>query len=313
MVGTRPETTRYAILCPMILMAGLLLGACEPAAADSGALSFDLLVKRLVRDGFHEASINRMYDRSQVRFDIKGVTGFFRHREARLNYGQFLKKDEIGKAREYMDAFQGELAEAERTYGVDGEIITAILLVETRLGVYTGGNSVLNTLSTLASLSDRGLRETFWEKMPPSRRLSKQKYEEKADKRSKWAYGELKAFLPYAWKEGLDPVTVKGSYAGALGIPQFVPTSIVQLARDGDRDGHIDLFSCADAIASVANYLRHHKWRSGMEREKAYRVLLRYNYSKPYANTILDIAKELRRPRGPVLRGGETVADPELP
>ena len=66
-------------------------------------------------------------------------------------------------------------------------------------------------------------------------------------------------------------------------------------AVDGDGDGKRDLWqSNADVIASVANYLKHHGWKPGMTRQQQYQVILKYNYSKPYANTILDIAARLR-------------------
>jgi membrane-bound lytic murein transglycosylase B len=294
MIGNRLPCIRFAII--VFISFALGAGLLTPCRSDAGErdLTFDLLRKRLVEDGFDATSIGSIYRRSQVFFDIPGVTGFFRHSEARLNYKQFLSKDSIRKAQQYMKAFHTELAEAEGTYGVEKEIITAILLVETRLGVYVGKNSVVNTLSTLASLSDPTLREIFWEKIPSAKRFAKQAYEDKAKKKSLWAYKELTAFLPYAWKEGFDPVKTQGSYAGALGIPQFIPTSIVRLARDGDSDGHIDLFTHADAIASVANYLKHHKWHAGIKKKKAYSVLLKYNYSRPYAETLLKIFERLK-------------------
>ena len=294
MIVNRSAGIRPMIILCVLWALGAVLPAPLPAETGDGDLSFDLLRKRLVADGFDETSISRIYDRQQVFFDVPGVTGFFRHNEGKLNYNQFLSKASIRKARQYMDAFRTELSRAEQAYGVDKEIITAILLVETRLGIYLGDNSVVNTLSTLSALSEPKLRRIFWGKIPPAKRLSKEAYEEKARQKSKWAYSELKAFIPYAWKEGFDPVKTKGSYAGALGIAQFMPTSIVRLARDGDQDGHIDLFNHADAIASIANYLKHYRWQSGMEREKAYRVLLNYNRSKPYANTLLEIFERLK-------------------
>ena len=114
------------------------------------------------------------------------------------------------------------------------------------------------------------------------------------DSKSDWAYRELKAFLKYAESEKIDPVSVRGSMAGAVGIAQFMPTNILHLGIDGDKDGSIDLFTHADAIASIANYLKHHGWRKDQDRKAAYGVLLRYNYSKYYANTILAVADKLR-------------------
>jgi len=92
------------------------------------------------------------------------------HSEGKLNYGQFLKRGPLERARIYMKKHKTELAEAEKNYGVNGRIITAILLVETRLGTYTGKSSVFNILST-------DIRNMLWKKVSGSTRLSRQEFE----------------------------------------------------------------------------------------------------------------------------------------
>jgi len=266
-----------------------------PLADEARGLTYEGLISRLVREGFDERSVRAIYSRPQVGFEIEGVSLFFMHSEGKLNYRQFLKREEIRKAKEYMEQHREDLLKAEKQFGVEKEIITAIISVETRLGTYLGDRSVINTLSTLAILSDPEPRDAFWNMIPASRRVGLAAYEDKAERRGEWAYSELKAFIPYAWREGFDPVQTKGSYAGAMGIAQFMPTNIIKLGIDGDKDGRIDLFSHPDAIASIANYLKHYNWRYGMKRSKAYSVLLHYNRSKPYANTILDVAERLKR------------------
>ena len=94
--------------------------------------------------------------------------------------------------------------------------------------------------------------------------------------------------------EGVDPVGINGSYAGAMGIAQFMPSNIITLAQDGNQDGRIDLFTHDDAIASIANYLKHYGWYPGIDGEKAYKVLYRYNHSKYYVDTLLKIAGLLK-------------------
>ena len=79
-----------------------------------------------------------------------------------------------------------------------------------------------------------------------------------------------------------------------MGISQFMPSNALTLAQDGNQDGKVDLFNHADAIMSVARYLEHHGWKPGIDREKAYKVILRYNYSRYYANTVLEIAAKLK-------------------
>ncbi|MFC1811493.1 lytic murein transglycosylase [Thermodesulfobacteriota bacterium] len=255
---------------------------------------FESLQQKLIKDGFEETRIKDLYKRPEVDFETKGVSLFLVHQEARLNYDQFTTPASIQKASEYIQKYKTEFARVEKKYGVSKEIITAVILVETRLGKVVGGPIILNTLSSMASLADPEVRDLFWRKVSSSSRLTRKEYEKWVGKKSKWAYKELKAFLKYTNREEMDPASIPGSYAGAMGIPQFMPSNIRTLAKDGNNDGRIDLFNHADAISSVAYYLKHYGWHPGIDDKKAYKVLLRYNYSKYYANTIIKISKLLK-------------------
>ena len=179
-------------------------------------------------------------------------------------------------------------------FNVSKEIIAAIILVESQFGTATDGPSILNTLSTIASLVDPDVRDMFWNKVSSSTKLNRKKFEKWAGKKSKWAYHELKSFLNYTARERMDPLDINGSFAGAMGIAQFMPSSILAYAKDGDSDGRIDLFSHADSIASIANYLNHYGWHMGIERKKAYKIIHRYNHSDHYVDIIFKIFKLLK-------------------
>jgi membrane-bound lytic murein transglycosylase B len=193
-----------------------------------------------------------------------------------------------------MHTHEEELQKTATTYGVDGCIITAILLVETALGSSVGTRSTLNSLSTLASLMDPDVRALFWEMIPDDKRISKTTFEQMANRRSQWAYEELKAFLRYADRQGFDPVVIPGSFAGALGLAQFMPSNILAYGQDGNADGIIDLFEPADSMASIAYFLKSHGWRPGISPKKAAEVIYHYNHSKYYVATILKIAALLK-------------------
>jgi membrane-bound lytic murein transglycosylase B len=219
---------------------------------------------------------------------------FFVHSEASLDYDQFTTKDSVAKARSYIDRYREDLERAEIKYGVDKNVVAAILLVETRLGKYTGRSPILNTLATMASLSDPIRRETLFQHISSNpKRLPRDKFEKKADRKSRWAYDQLKAFIEYSNQEKIDPFSIYGSYAGAFGIAQFMPTSIVAYAVDGDGDGRIDLFTHADSIASAANYLKQFGWKPGISRKKAEKAVHAYNRSSYYVNAVLTIVDKL--------------------
>ncbi|MDF1485085.1 lytic murein transglycosylase B [Ramlibacter sp. H39-3-26] len=137
------------------------------------------------------------------------------------------------------------LARAEREYGVPAEIIVGILGVETLYGEQTGTYRVMDTLATLAF--------DFPAAHP------------RAAERQAYFRGELEQFLSHCDRTGVEPFTPRGSYAGAMGMPQFMPSSWVQYAVDFDGDSRIDLWnSPADAIGSVASYFKGYGWQPGM-------------------------------------------------
>lgn len=149
----------------------------------------------------------------------------------------FVNDARIAAGLQFWRAHRASLARAERDFGVPPEIVVAVIGVETYYGRHAGRYRVIDALTTLAF--DYPARARFFR-------------------------GELEQYLLFARDNGVDVFSVKGSYAGAIGIPQFMPGSSRRYAVDFDRDGHIDLRgSAADAIGSVANFLRRHGWRPG--------------------------------------------------
>jgi len=256
-------------------------------------LKFDSLEKRLVNDGFDKKNIANIYNIKSVCFDLKSVALFFMHNEANLNYNAFSAKKYIKQAEQYKKEHLNALNAAKTKFGVDPNIITSIILVETKFGTNTGKSSVINTLSTMASLSDKKAQNLLWKSIPVDKRLTLEKFQKKSIKKSGWAYKELKAFIKYTSREKIRPDIIFGSYAGAIGIAQFMPTSIISLAIDGNNDGKVNLFNHADAIFSIANYLNYYGWNRKIDKKKAFKVIYRYNHSKYYVNTILKIANSL--------------------
>jgi membrane-bound lytic murein transglycosylase B len=252
------------------------------------------LRNKLVQDGFNKERIDKLYSNQNIFFDSKGVSLFFVHSESNLDYDQFVSKVALKNAIIYMNKHENNLKAAEKKYGVDKTIITAILLVETSLGEYLGNRLVINTLSTMAALSNSKLRNQFYKKIPSAKKMSRAKFEKKSLYKAKWAYIELKALLKYSARENLDPFKINGSYAGALGLSQFLPSNALRLATDGNNDGSINLFQHPDAIYSIANFLRHYGWKPNISKQKAYKILYRYNHSKPYVDTLFKISHQLK-------------------
>jgi len=277
-----------------ILAIAAFAASAFPASAQESRPTFHTLKKMLVADGFNRRLIDVLYASPGTAFVDDIVGSYFRHSEAKLNYRQFTSQNAIQKARDYISAHSKALAHAQRVYGVDKTIITAILLVETRLGTYVGKNPVFNTLSTLASLKNPVNRDALWQAQSDTFLLSRREFDEKALDKADWAYTELKAFLRYTRRENMDPFMINGSYAGAIGFSQFMPSNILRLGIDGDSDGAVDLFTHADAIHSIANYLKYHGWHPDIKKNRAFKVIYHYNHSKVYVNTVLEISGLLK-------------------
>jgi membrane-bound lytic murein transglycosylase B len=255
---------------------------------------FGSLQTRLIEDGFDKDRIFELYKNPKVYFETKGVSRFLVHREASLNYRQFTSKKSIRNALKYMKRHKNILGKTEKTYGVDKEVITAIILVETRLGRMLGGPSVLNTLSSMAALKAPDVRNMFWDKVSKTSRLTHRQFKKWVKRKSSWAYKELKAFLNYTDRENMNPVSISGSYSGAMGIAQFMPSNILAFAKDGDNNDSINIFHHPDAITSIANFLKHYGWHPGIDGKKAYKVIYHYNHSRQYVETILKVSKLLK-------------------
>lgn len=274
-----------AAIAAIMFLAGSVL------AADS---MYDTLQKQLVQDGFDQAQIANFYDDPQCFFSKGMVIMFFQHDESKLDYKQFESDTDIANCKAYLNSHKQYFDKAEAEYGVPREIITAIILVESRLGTHLGKSKAFNVLSTMAALQDDEIRQKFYEMAENEKRLPREKFMDRAIKRSSWAYKELKALLTYANKYNLDPFYFQSSYAGAIGYCQFMPSNIIPYGADGDGDGMIDLFIDADAICSVANYLKKNGWGGmNISLEQQRKAIHRYNHSNYYVDCILAVASKL--------------------
>jgi len=292
------ETDRPALTIKFIIFLIPVLFLISISPLKAGEIKkgneFDKLIEQLVKDGFEKQEIEQLFSNEKIFFNPKGVSLFFIHTESSLDYDQFISKKSIANAVKYMDKYKKALNQAQKEYGVDKTIITAILLVETRLGSYLGNRTVINTLATMASLTDEKLRKRIWNSIQDKKKPKKEDFIKKVKRRSNWGYKELKALIKYSKQEKIAPEDIQGSYAGAMGISQFMPSNALTLAKDGNNDGKIDLFNHADAIFSVANYLKHHGWKAGITRQRQHEVLFRYNHSNYYVDTLLKISDKLK-------------------
>lgn len=265
-----------------------------PSPAVASPDTFAPVKQRLIGEGFSSAQVQSVYN-SRPELMLKTVAATFRIRESKLNYDQFLEPAAIAKAKAFMESQEKILDQAESRYGVSRCVITAILLVETRFGSYTGKTPILAILSTFALMENEAYRNRVWAMLSPEdkERWDREAFDRKLKDRSQWAYRELFALMRIASSQPVKVATYRGSVMGALGWPQFLPSSLVQYGVDGNQDGRTDLFHPSDAILSTANYLRGYGWCQAKTQAEKEEVIHHYNHSRPYVNAVLGVADRL--------------------
>jgi membrane-bound lytic murein transglycosylase B len=230
-----------------LALAALLAASAAPAAPPATVpLSYadrpdvSAFIDEMVADyGFDARALRRFF--SKVRYQQSVVNAMSRPVLAPPKWyeyaPQFLSSARIDAGVAFWRANAATLERAQNEFGVPAEIVIAIIGVETFYGRNTGAYRVADALTTLAFDYPR---------------------------RAEFFRDELKQFLLQTRERKISPLAPKGSYAGAQGLPQFMPSSLRDYAIDYDGDGKIDLAGDVDdAVGSVANYLARHGWQTG--------------------------------------------------
>ena len=237
-------------------------------------------------------------------------------------YKQPLSDVTVGEYRTFTVKYAETLKDLHKQYGVDQNIIVALLLVETGLGSNLGKTPALRALASMAVVNTPTMLAGGGN-AAQGKRINAARLSATLKSKSEWAYKELRALIAYGQKNNADISKIPGSVYGAVGICQFMPSNIEPYGVDGDKDGKVDLFSVVDAMYSAANYLEQHGWRGAKTQEAKLRVLRAYNQDYVYAAKVLGTSNQLALAdkgkiaagRNPVVHipgGGQGYRDPSL-
>ena len=269
----------------------------------SGLTSGPIRVPKAVKDALLKQGVSREtvrncfkgpFDRVEIGVVLKNVT----HKEVMADYRRFLKKKTIQETEKYLAEHGAVFSKIEKTYQVPKEVIASILMVESSFGRNGGGYSVFSVYASLASLMDKDVRRVIKKRAARAGEDVKAKgFGRRITRKAKWGMKELLCLVRLSEQGKVDLTRLKGSWAGAFGMPQFIPTSFEAYGVDWDRDGRVDLDTLSDAAASAANYLHSHGWKKTLTRKKALRIIKFYNLSHPYATTLLKMSEKLKTNR----------------
>jgi len=261
-------------------------------------LSRQFIEERLVEKGLDKSQVQSMiYDpRISLRPDIVIQNLFYSSPKGSEEDPEIMRIDpkHIANGRAFIKEQSELLSSVEKRFGTSPRIITAILIVESRLGTYPMRYNVVTAYANLALLLDPDyfsqIQQEYADKYPL---LYDQATITRAQRRANWALIELYHLTLIANNLGMDPVSIMGSFAGALGPAQFIPSTFRSYGVDGDGDGIINPFNMKDATATMGHYLKRSGWSEGASIEKKRNAVWHYNRSHVYVNTVMMLYEEL--------------------
>ena len=253
-----------SVVAVLVIWGCMTYGAAWAQASEIPPLPASL-IERLHQQDFSDDAIAQIF--SDPRIELYPQVVEKRDRGITCFYGEFglLGRKSVGRGRRIVSENSGFFKKLEGFYGVEKEAIVAIYRVETNLGTYTGTYSVFNSFFTMATIPNR---------------------------RTQWAQEELVQLLVICRNEGKDPLSIKGSWAGAFGLCQFVPSSFLTYAVSADGEGVADLFNFFDAMASIANYLKQNGWQNSNVALKK-KAIFAYNHCDNYVKAVIAYAKAI--------------------
>ena len=265
------------------------------------------LVDRLTADGFDRTYVQSLFARRSLKFDpaimARKMNVLLDTRLTARSPGpapkpevltRYLNPILLAGAYAYFREHAEDFAAIRKRYAVPGDVLTALMLVETKLGTQVGSK---NALTILASMALGGDFDRISDLIEPSDipAETREWLVRRTAQKGNWGYEELKALITYARRNSQDPLNIPSSVYGAIGLCQFIPSSAIHYGVDGNGDGKVDLFDNTDALFSMANFLKRHGWKEGLDHEAQLKIVYRYNHSESYALTILEVADRITK------------------
>lgn len=291
------------VLASLFIATSTLLPACTPVMPMTSRLplkqrehyrGWDFLADKLAADGIPKALLTQVF--GDPRFPAREAVPFrLAPQETSDMYRGVVSYKRSKRAAEFVRKHREIFINARRQYGVDAPVIAAILEIETRLGSYLGRELVINRLARVASVSEPSNVDWNYRRLSAvDSSVTRAALAKRAQYLEVTFYPQVVAFFRMIMRDGIDPFEIKGSVAGAFGMPQFMPESYLKFAVDGDRDGKISLYSAADSIMSVAHFLSANGWSERADEQRKRKVIWQYNRSEPYIDSVLGLADMTR-------------------
>ncbi len=260
--------------------------------------AFKPVVEKLLKNGADTNFVIRLVNSPKTRFNEKFVRINVNNHLRKLDYSSNYSSYSVKKAQRFIQQNNSILNLCETKYDIPKEVITSVIWVETRFGNILGKNHVPSVYLSTAMANEAEyvernkdrIRKSFEGDSTELKELLAE-IESRSDSKANWAIEELLALEKMDSLSSISIDDIEGSWAGAFGISQFLPSSYVKWAVDGTGDGKINLFDLEDAVFSAANYLKTNGWGETTKERRA--AIYHYNNSWEYVNAILMLCHKL--------------------
>jgi membrane-bound lytic murein transglycosylase B len=254
----------------------------------------DYLVERLRDNGVSERDLvaiytdPRMPERTFVPFSVKP-------KEPSSMYAGFKRPHHETLGREFIEQHSETFQKMESQLKVPSEVVAAILVIESGAGKNTGSHLLMYRLSRLATTNaPDNIRENYVEQKKLNHRVVFDDVRRRGRYLERTFLPEIPALIEIAKRNNVDVLTMKGSSAGAFGLPQFLPSAFLRFGVDGNRDGIVSLHNETDAIWSAGNYLASFGYRRVIPMQEKRSIIWRYNKSPSYIDAVLHLSERIR-------------------
>lgn len=255
---------------------------------------WDYLVERLKDNGVSERDLlavygdPRMPERTFVPFSVTP-------REPSSMYEGFKRPQHEHLGKQFVERHTKEFERIETTLHVPREVVAAIIVIESGAGKNTGNHLLIYRLSRLATTNaPDNLRENYVAQKKKNHKLTFEDVRRRGRYLERTFLPEIPALISIAKRNDVDVLSMKGSSAGAFGLPQFLPSAFLRFGVDGNKDGIISLHNETDAIWSAANYLSSFGYRRNIPLQEKRSIIWRYNKSPSYIDAVLHLSERIR-------------------
>jgi membrane-bound lytic murein transglycosylase B len=260
---------------------------------------FSPVFDRMILRGATAAFVERLRTSQELELDVGAIRTNIVNFRMKADYSHNFNSQSVARTRAFLSKHRRILSVCGRRFGVDAEVIAAILWVETKFGKTLGKKHVASVYLSLALAQDpyfvasnkKALRELF-EGDPDDLVALDQRIEQRSKSKSEWALEQLLALEKS--QKVLKPRVerLRGSWAGAFGLGQFIPSSYLKHAVDASGDGKVDPLDLRDGACSIGNFLKNHGWDQSEQSQRE--AVFHYNRSQDYVTAVLTLAKFAR-------------------